>query len=400
MKAFPAMLIIFMGFLAFSVSGPISATEEKESKVVTAEGVAILRGKETAVARDQAIEDALRKAVEQAVGTWISSETMVQNYQLLSDRIYSRSQGYVQNYQVLSESKKGENLYSVKVQATIRAGELKDDLEAIGVLMERKRKPRLMVFIAEQNVGEPAPRFWWGGSREVTDLTVAETVINEKFLAKGFPMIDQKAAAKRIQASKAYRVSDLTNEDARTLGNQFDAEIVIVGKALAKYVGNIEGTSMKSFSGSVTARVIRTDDGSVIATSHASVPAPHIDTVAGGSKAIELASAKVADDLIDKIIKVWTREVSGTQLVQMIVKGLSSYGDMLKFTKLIRENVRGIKAVHQRKVSRGEGIIDVDIKGDAQSLADELSTKNFGNISVSVIEVTQNRIEVEVSILK
>ncbi len=39
------------------------------------------------IARDHAIKDDLRKAVEQAVGTFISSETVVENYEVLSDRI-------------------------------------------------------------------------------------------------------------------------------------------------------------------------------------------------------------------------------------------------------------------------------------------------------------------------
>jgi hypothetical protein len=184
------------------------------------------------------------------------------------------------------------------------------------------------------------------------------------------------------------------------MGNQFDAELVIVGKALAKYMGKIEGTSMKSFSGNVTARVIRTDDGSVIATSHASVPVAHIDPIAGGSKAIEMASAKVADDLIDKILKVWQKEISGTQMVQVVVKGINSYGDLIKFNNILRENIRGVKAVHQRKVTKGQGIIDVDIKGDAHYLAQELFRKSFKNLSVKVIEVTQNKIELEIFIIE
>jgi len=43
------------------------------------------------IARDHAIKDALRKAVEQAVGTFIFSETVVENYEVLSDRIYSKA---------------------------------------------------------------------------------------------------------------------------------------------------------------------------------------------------------------------------------------------------------------------------------------------------------------------
>ncbi len=43
------------------------------------------------IARDHAIKCALRKVVEKAVGTFISSDTVVENYEVLSDRIYSKA---------------------------------------------------------------------------------------------------------------------------------------------------------------------------------------------------------------------------------------------------------------------------------------------------------------------
>lgn len=52
----------------------------QQAQTVIAEGVGAVFGNDRAIARDQAIQDALRKAVEQAVGTLVSSETMVQNF--------------------------------------------------------------------------------------------------------------------------------------------------------------------------------------------------------------------------------------------------------------------------------------------------------------------------------
>jgi hypothetical protein len=69
----------------------------QQSQTVTAEGVGAVFGNDRAIARDQAIQDALRKAVEQAVGTLVSSETMVQNFQTLNDKIYTQTQGYIQS---------------------------------------------------------------------------------------------------------------------------------------------------------------------------------------------------------------------------------------------------------------------------------------------------------------
>jgi hypothetical protein len=66
-------------------------------KEVMVEGVSSIDRGRKDIARDQAIKDALRKAVEQAVGTFISSETVVENYEVLSDRIYSKPRGTLRN---------------------------------------------------------------------------------------------------------------------------------------------------------------------------------------------------------------------------------------------------------------------------------------------------------------
>ncbi len=55
------------------------------------------------IARDNATEEALRKAVEQATGSVMENQTLVEIYQLLSDKIYSQSRGYVQSCEVITE---------------------------------------------------------------------------------------------------------------------------------------------------------------------------------------------------------------------------------------------------------------------------------------------------------
>src|ERR1700693_5246280 len=49
------------------------------AEMITADGVAAVTGN-VANAREKAIDDALRRAVEQTVGTLISSETMTNNF--------------------------------------------------------------------------------------------------------------------------------------------------------------------------------------------------------------------------------------------------------------------------------------------------------------------------------
>ncbi len=93
-------------FLVFVLSSDTTIRE------VMVEGVSSIEGGRKDIARDYAIKDDLKKAVEQAVGTFISSETVVENYEVLSDRIYSKAEGYVAEYKVLRDKEEGD-LYSL-----------------------------------------------------------------------------------------------------------------------------------------------------------------------------------------------------------------------------------------------------------------------------------------------
>ena len=55
-----------------------------------------------------ALHAAMREAIEQRVGILVDSQTYVENYRVIHDRIYTHSEGYIAGYDVLkSEYKNG-----------------------------------------------------------------------------------------------------------------------------------------------------------------------------------------------------------------------------------------------------------------------------------------------------
>jgi len=78
------------------------------------------------VDRDQAVEDGLRNAVEQAIGVYLKSTTIVENYQAI-DKLLTHSRGYVQEYDILTERAEPP-LYRIKLSAVVIVRELKASL--------------------------------------------------------------------------------------------------------------------------------------------------------------------------------------------------------------------------------------------------------------------------------
>jgi len=128
-------LLFFLGIMLISVTMAFSDT-------VTVVG--------QGANRQMAINDAKRAAVEQGVGSLIDSKTKMANFEILSDKIYSRASGYVTNYSILSEGKAPDGVYTVTIQAEVQTASIKNDLRAIGILMAQIGNPRFMaVYIPE-----------------------------------------------------------------------------------------------------------------------------------------------------------------------------------------------------------------------------------------------------------
>jgi hypothetical protein len=327
----------------------------------------------------------------------VLAETRVQNFQLLTDEIYTKTDGFVQNYKIINENA-GKNVYEVTIQATVSTGSIKDKLDALGLLIDQVGKPRIMILIAEQNIGKQHYYYWWGHHRgEAADLTIAENTIMDRFREKGFEMVDHNAQSKNIKVAPAYRVAELNDRAAITLGKQADAEVVIVGKALAKSIGLVAGTAMKSVQANVSLRAIQTDNGTVLSSGAEHAAAVHIDEVTGGVGALKRASAKMAEKMMDDIIKNFQKRVGATTLVQIIISGLSGQEDLRKFKDILKGQVRGIERIYERSFSGNVAKMDVDVRGSAQSLSAEISRKSFKEFVVKVTSTTWNTVEINLS---
>jgi len=380
-------IVLFISAKAFTVSA-------QDTKTVSAEGVAAIQGTARDIARDAALEDAQKRAVEQAIGILIDSQTQVENYQLISDKILSQTKGYIKRYNVTSETA-DSGLLRVRINAEVALGQLTDDLSGIGILLARMHKPRTMMMVAEQNVGQKINAWWMGAHGAESDSSVVENTFMDKFTEKGFEFIDHEVAAQELKATAASRVQDLSVTQARKLGAQADAEVVIIGKAVAKPYGDIGG-GMMSVQADLSVRAVRIDTGQVIATSTAHDAAVHISELTAGTEALKRAANQASEELLGKILAVYARETGGTRSVNITITGLNKT-QFAKFKDILLNQVRGIKDLHERSFSGTTAKISVDSKNSAQMLSDELLLKNFGTFAVEIVGSTANSLVLKVT---
>lgn len=79
---------------------------------------------------DGALKNALRAAVEQAVGTLVDSETLAENDEVVNDKILSYSAGFVESHKALGEPRVRDGLVTIRIQAQVKRTQLAEKLKA------------------------------------------------------------------------------------------------------------------------------------------------------------------------------------------------------------------------------------------------------------------------------
>ncbi|MFA5183323.1 MAG: hypothetical protein WC405_18570 [Syntrophales bacterium] len=74
--------------------------------------------------KDEAIQDAIRNAVESATGVFVYSASEVKEFRLVKDQIVTASRGYVKDFKVLEESK-SDGVFFVKLNVSVDTAAIK-----------------------------------------------------------------------------------------------------------------------------------------------------------------------------------------------------------------------------------------------------------------------------------
>jgi hypothetical protein len=386
MKVYKERVIVTAGIVVLAIILLVLGVQaaSPDPQTVTVDGVAEVIPGKADMARDAAVADALRRAVGQVVGTMMESSILVQNYQLVTDKIYTQTKGYVKSYQIIDERQDG-TLYKVTVKAAVDGENISTDLQALGLLYQRMNKPRMMVIMSERHAGAA-----------VND-PAGETEIIRMLLKNGFKVVDQAQVRKVREGDQLKQVLEGNTVAAQSLGRQHGAEVLIVGEAF--YEKALEGRTMGglvSVRARLQAKAIRADTGEIFASEGSVAPALDVSEQVAGRKALTAAAKNWMDMALPVILEQWTMEVNGGNSIQMIVEGLS-LPQLRKFLDLLMTETRIVKELQQRSFAANIATFDVDLKGTSQNFSDELTQKKFPSFQLEVTGFTPNRIDIHVA---
>ena len=104
----------------------------------TTENIVTLTTSGTGKTIEEAKNNALRSAIEQAFGAFISSKTEILNDEIVSDQITSVASGNIQSFELKSQTKLNDDLWGVTLSAVVSVDKLISFVQAKGVTVEMK----------------------------------------------------------------------------------------------------------------------------------------------------------------------------------------------------------------------------------------------------------------------
>jgi len=334
--------------------------------------------------REDAVRQAQRSAVEEAVGVFIHSESEVENFELKKDKIISRTQGYITRLTVLGARKNGD-LHEVTIQATVSLDKIKDDLVAMKILLESMERPTLMVLVEEdrQDMGP-------------VGMSAAATKMTALLGDKGFDVVDEAQSERARQLDQGRQALAGNTAAATMLGLNAGAQYVIVGRAVAHDAGEAyPGTGMKSIHASLQLMVVQTQTGLVLGSVVTNGVSAHVSPLTGADRALEQCARKAVDEyVVDAITRSFQDYLNNGAPLKVHVTGVTSF----RTYKLIASEIETIDRVVSSKKegwnkASGLLVLDLRFRGTSEELAELLDARELGASMLEVVDFAPERVE-------
>jgi hypothetical protein len=369
------------------------AQETAETKTFVVVGTATVRGENVSGAREKAIADGLVTAVALMTEELLQIEAFVEHFSNLNELLFEQTNTYVSGYKVLTETAR-EKSYHVIVEATVAGSKISKYLTEAGILRVETALPSILFLIAEQKLAEPYPGFWWGTEGEYF-VSLSEAIMVDRLNEAGFAIVDHQEARSGQQINwDAFNKPDLSDQEAAELGSLLNADVVIIGQSMVALSTNIMGSAMRSFNGTVAARVIRTNSAEPVIDLARTAVAVSEDDISGSRAALEDVGDLVGLALAEELTMAWQKQAGKPSEVSMVIRGTGHLASYVKFRKAMN-TISGVEGIQVKGIKPNEATLLVEYKGKTKDLAAALMQQNFDTFGINIFEVTEDMVRVE-----
>jgi ribosomal protein L28 len=228
------------------------------------------------------------------------------------------------------------------------------------------------------------------GGRE----NVIESAVAKYFLSMDFKVIDPEMVRRELE-KELPKGSSPSAELIMKTGARYGAEILVLGildNSISKFtINNVE---MRFNRVNASARAIKIDTGELIASDNELRSGPGMEDAI--KRMSDEAGQAIAKKLLNQVIDRWSNELANTVMIKIFASGLKTYNDLNAFKQALAAEAKGVRQLYQRYYSNNDAEIDVEMRGNAQGLADDMAAMKINGMNVQVTEISQNRVAVKI----
>ena len=348
-------------------------TESRKTIRVHAEGAAIIIEGRKNEAREAARREMIRNAIDNAVGTYVSSVTQIENYQVVSDKLFTQSGAIVKAMDVQREWTDDNGMYHIEAMCSVVEVILDERLAP--AVIDALGNPRVLILI---------------------DNPTVKTEVQRVFEEKGFMIINPEHAARlqNIDENFARDVNDPVK--LRDAARNFRADVIITGQSgsTTLMTQKVWGYTLYKVSSNVRLEAFLADTAQTIGSENFSwAPSKQKDGslsfAEGSSKGLHYCASKAANSIVNKVAYGLTSGSAnnGTGHVVKIIITNINFGS----ARNLKDRLGGfptVSSVNQRAYRNGNELeLDVTLKGSAEDLANSLYDMGIDITGMSAAQI-------------
>ena len=335
------------------------------------------------VDKNEALRDASRLAVEQVVGTYIDSRTLMKDLMIQLDEVYKKSQGYIKNIQVLNAEQIENNLWRVQAKIDVDTDPNGKLIDEITMLMQLN-DPRIAVFVFDMKAGSS------------TRYEIAEEILNEKLLSMNFSHILNSSVV--IKQNDATLLNNLAKNAQGLFKGKKDnaADYLVIGKlssnsnqVLVPTNNGMEKMDFWNCKSTLKVEVIKYDTGEIVGTFTAKGSDVGNTPELAQNDSVAKASAVAAEKLAETFKKF---SAKATQSINFTITATND----LKLQQIINDlrSIGIVDSVYIREQKKNFAILSVESSQRPNTILTAL--KVHTKLKINVEEITNSTCKLRV----
>jgi hypothetical protein len=301
---------------------------------IVASGMASIGG-DRAASVEEAVLDAKRNAVEQALGVLVNADALAQNYEVVWETIRTRSQGYVKRWELLGEPEwdTRNGLVKVRIRAVVSAAEAVKDLWEIPEVYVALERPRIGVKLLAADTRQPEP--------------ASTAALAHALRVRGFDVVEGSGNPAEVLITGTVRT-----ETGIRLGDK-NAPYGL-GTVVATQKAYAEVRVVWADTGAVIVPPFRWEATGFSFNSNEEARQEALQTL--GRELVEESKAAIGQ----KVLSAWIGQLQNGLRVRLVVRGVD-YRTLSQFSDKLR-SIRGVISVERERMEAGDGVVEAVVR--------------------------------------